>query len=195
MMANNMRWAVSLLCCLGFGVYGAAAAELTLGRTVYLMPMGRGLDQFIANRLTRMHVLQVVTDPAKADIILTDQVGQTLEDKMNDLYPPPPDPQAIKAAKEKEAAKEAAAQERAQTTGALPARPSLLDDTVNKVDKAGSMGVSNRGRGTIFLVDVKSRQVLWSAFERPKNSNPHELDHTAERVVKLLKQDLSPKTK
>jgi hypothetical protein len=37
--------------------------------------------------------------------------------------------------------------------------------------------------------------VLWSAFERPKNSNPHELDHTAERVVKLLKQDLSPKTK
>ncbi len=57
------------------------------------------------------------------------------------------------------------------------------------------MGVSNRGRGTIFLVDVKSRQVLWSAFERPKNSNPHELDHTAERVVKLLKQDLSPKTK
>ena len=39
------------------------------------MPMGRGLDQFIANRLTRMHVLQVVTDPAKADTIITDQRG------------------------------------------------------------------------------------------------------------------------
>ena len=57
------------------------------------------------------------------------------------------------------------------------------------------MGVGGRGRGTIFLVDVKSRQVLWSAFEKPKNSSPHELDHTAERVVKQLKQDLTPKTK
>ena len=70
-----------------------------------------------------------------------------------------------------------------------------MDETVNKADKAGSMGVSGRGRGTLFLVDVKSRQVLWSAFEKPKNSSPRELDHTAERVVKLLKEDLSPKTK
>jgi hypothetical protein len=195
MMANNMKWAVSLLCCLGCCLSGAAAAELTGGRTVYLMPMGRGLDQFIANRLTRMHVLQVVTDPAKADIVLTDQVGATLEDKLKDLYPPPPDPEAVEAAKKKEAAKEAAAKEKAEVPGALPSRPSLMDETVNKADKAGSMGVSGRGRGTIFLVDVKSRQVLWSAFEKPKNSSPQELDRTAVRVVKLLKEDLSPKTK
>jgi len=194
-MANNMKWAVSLLCCLGCCLSGAAAAELTGGRTVYLMPMGRGLDQFIANRLTRMHVLQVVTDPAKADIVLTDQVGATLEDKLKDLYPPPPDPEAVEAAKKKEAAKEAAAKEKAEVPGALPSRPSLMDETVNKADKAGSMGVSGRGRGTIFLVDVKSRQVLWSAFEKPKNSSPQELDRTAVRVVKLLKEDLSPKTK
>ena len=195
MMANNMKWAVSLLCCLGCCLSGAAAAELTGGRTVYLMPMGRGLDQFIANRLTRMHVLQVVTDPAKADIVLTDQVGATLEDKLKDLYPPPPDPEAVEAAKKKEAAKEAAAKEKAEVPGALPSRPSLMDETVNKADKAGSMGVSGRGRGTIFLVDVKSRQVLWSAFEKPKNSSPQELDRSAVRVVKLLKEDLSPKTK
>ncbi|MGA2739462.1 MAG: hypothetical protein ABSG65_18725 [Bryobacteraceae bacterium] len=157
--------------------------------------MGRGLDQFIANRLTRMHVLQVVTDPAKADTIFTDQVGASLEDRLKDLYPPPPDPEAVAAAKKKEAAKEAAAKEKAEAAGVPPARPSLLDDTVNKADKAGSMGVSGRGRGTLFLVDVKSRQVLWSAFEKPKNSSPQELDHTAERVVKLLKEDLSPKTK
>jgi hypothetical protein len=37
--------------------------------------------------------------------------------------------------------------------------------------------------------------VLWSAFEKPKNSSPQELDHTAERVVKLLKEDLSAKAK
>jgi hypothetical protein len=175
----------------------AAAAELSAGRTVYLMPMGRGLDQFIANRLTRMHVMQVVTDPAKADTVFTDQVGASLEGRLKDLYPPPPDPAAKEAAAEKAAAKEAAAKAKGDKTAAPASQglQSLLTDTVNKADSAGSMGVSGRGRGTLFLVDVKSRQVLWSAFEKPKNSSPHELDHTAERVVKLLKEDLSPKTK
>ena len=191
-MVSEMKWAVSLLCCLSFCFNGAAAAELAGGRTVYLMPMGRGLDQFIANRLTRMHVLQVVTDPAKADIVFTDQVGAALEDKLKDLYPPPPDPEAKEkeaAAKEKEAAKGKS------DTSAVQARPSILAETVNKADQAGGMGVSGRGRGTLFLVDVKSRQVLWSAFEKPRNSSPHELDHTAERIVKRLKEDLAPKSK
>jgi hypothetical protein len=185
-----MKWAVSLLCCLSL----AAAAELTVGRTVFLMPMGRGLDQFIANRLTRMHVMRVVTDPAKADTIFTDQVGASLEDRLKDLYPPPPSPEAKEAAAEKAAAKDAAAKENAEKPGSqVP--PSLMSDTVNKADKEGSMGVSGRGRGTIFLVDVRSRQILWSAFEKPKNSSPQELDHTAERVVKLLKEDLAAKAK
>ncbi len=181
-----MKWVFSLLLCLHSCLNGAAAAELTGARTVYLMPMGRGLDQFIANRLTRMHVLQVVTDPAKADTIFTDQVGPTLEDKLRDLYPPPASAEAKKAAKET-----------AEQPGALAAqgRPSLLADTVNKADKAGGMGVTGRGRGTVFLVDVRSRQVLWSAFEKPKNFSPRELDHTAERVVKRLKEDLSAKAK
>jgi hypothetical protein len=162
-----MKWAVSLLCCLNL----AAAAELTGARTVYLMPMGHGLDQFIANRLTRMHVLRVVTDPAKADIIFTDEVGAALEDRLNDLYPLPLSPEAQAAAAEKAAAKEAAAKE--------------------KTDKPGAYQAPGPGS----LLDVQSRDVLWSVFEKPKNSNPRELDHTAERVVKQLKEDLSPKTK
>jgi hypothetical protein len=197
MMVNNMKWLVSLLCGLNFFLGGAAAAELAGARTVYLMPMGHGFDQFIANRLIRMHVLQVVTDPAKADTVITDEVGATLEGRLEDLYPPPPDPEAVAAAKAK---KEAAAKERAEKAEKQPGSvnqppPSILGDTVNKADRAGTMGVSGRGRGTIFLVDVKSRQVLWSVFDKPKSSNPHELDRTAERVVKLLKGDLSPKAK
>ena len=187
-IVSEMKWAVSLLCCLSFSLTGAAA-ELTGGRTVYLMPMGRGLDQFIANRLTRMHVLQVVTDPAKADIVFTDQVGASLEDKLKDLYPPPPAPEAKEPAKAKEADKGKS------DTSPAEGRPSLLAETVNKADQAGGMGVSGRGRGTLFLVDVKSRQVLWSAFEKPRNSSPYELDHTAERVVKRLKEDLAAKSK
>jgi hypothetical protein len=141
-----------------------------------------------------MHVLQVVADPAKADIVFTDQVGAALEDKLKELNPPPPDPDAEKKAeKKREAAKEreAAKAKAGDSTPAPP--PSLLGETVNKADKAGTMGAYGRGKGTIFLVDVKSGQVLWSMFEKPKNSSPHELDHTAQRVVKQLKEDITPK--
>jgi hypothetical protein len=192
MMVINMKWAVSLLCCLHL----AAAAELAPGRTVFLMPMGHGLDQFVANRLTRMHVLQVVTDPAKADTIITDQVGRGFEDRLKDLIPPPPAPDAVEAKDAKDAPKEKAAN--ATEKGDTPPKPglaSMLSDTVNKAQAQGSMGASGHGRGTIFLVDVKSHQVLWSAFEAPNGSTPHELDHTAERIVKRLKEDLTPKTK
>jgi hypothetical protein len=190
-----MKWAVTLLCCLNL----ASAAELAAGHTVYLMPMNRGLDQFVANRLTRMHVLQVVTDPAKADTIITDQVGKGFEDRLKDLYPPPPAPEA--KPDPKDADKKEADKEKAERTNEKPdasqslGLSSMLGDTVNKADKTGSMSVYGRARGTIFLVDVHSHQVLWSAFERPKSYSPQELDRTAERIVKLLKEDLTPKTK
>jgi len=192
-MGSEMKLLLSLICCLSM----AAAAELTGGRTVYLMPMSRGLDQFIANRLTRTHVMQVVTDPAKADTIFTDHVGEQLEQKLDDLYPPPPSPEAQQAAAKRAAAREATVKERAKQSGdsAVASALPLMSDTANKADRQGSMGVSGRVRGTLFLVDVKSRQVVWSAFERPKNSTPRELDHTAGRVVKLLKTDLNPKAK
>lgn len=183
MMANNMKWAVVLLGCLNL----ASAAELAAGRTVYLLPMGRGLDQFIANRLTRTHLLQVVTDPAKADIIFTDQVGTSFEERMKDLYPPPPAPKD--EAKEKEKEKGDAKTDAPKSRGLA----TMLGDPVNKTEKQGSMGLYGRGRGTIFLVDVQSRQVVWSAYERPHNNSPHELDHTAERIVKRLKDDITPK--
>jgi hypothetical protein len=191
-----MKWAVSLLCCLNL----AAAAELAVGHTVYLMPMNRGLDQFLANRLTRTHLMQVVTDPTKADTIITDQVGKGFEQRLKDLYPPPPPPPEAKA-DPKDADKKDADKVKAEKTNEKPdasqtlGLSSMLGDTVNKADQTGSMSVYGRSRGTIFLVDVQSHQVLWSAFERPKSYSPQELDRTAERIVKLLKEDLTPKTK
>jgi hypothetical protein len=195
MMVNDMKWALSLLFCLSLCQSQAGAAELTGVRTVYLMPMGHGLDQFIADRLTRMHVLQVVTDPAKADTVITDRVGAALESRLKDLYPPPPAP--------KEAAKEVA-KETAKTDAEVPKAAgdvpppasgplSAFGDTSNKLTEAGSMSTSSHSRGTIFLVDVKSSQVLWSIFETPKNNSPRTLDHTAERIVKQLKLDLAGK--
>jgi hypothetical protein len=183
MMVINMRLAVALLGCLNL----ASAAELTVGRTVFLMPMSHNLDQFIVNSLTQMHVLQVVTDPAKADIVMTEQVGAAFESRLNDLYSPPADPKPAVAAKEPKA--KPATPDEPEAHGLA----SMLGDPANKPDKQGSMGLYGRGRGTIFLVDVQSRQVLWSAFDKPKSSSPYELDRTAHHIVKRLKEDLTPK--
>jgi hypothetical protein len=51
----------------------------------------------------------------------------------------------------------------------------------------------SRGKGNLFIVDRKSRSVLWSIFEPPKDSTPAELSKTAGKVVKRLKLDLSDK--
>ena len=183
-MVTEMKWAVSLLCFLNL----AGAAQLSEGRTVYLLPMSRGLDQFIANRLTRTHLMQVVTDPAKADIIITDRVGEPLENRLNDLYPPPPAAAAPAPPPPKDAKETAEDKPEAHSLG-------ILGDTVNKADKQGSMATGGRSHGTIFLVDVKSRQVLWSVFLPPKNWSPQGLDQAAERIVKRLKEDLEGKVK
>ena len=182
-----MRWAATLLCCLNLGI----AAELAAGRTVFLMPMSRGLDQFVANQLTRAHLLQVVTDPAKADVIITDQVGVGFEDRLHELLPPPPTPETQESAKQKADKAEEKAKERGDVPSSRDGILSMLGDPANKPETGGSM-LASRGRGNIFLVDVKTRQVLWSAFERPRNASPHELDHTAGRIVKRLKEDLNP---
>src|SRR5690348_13831392 len=41
-----------------------------------------------------------------------------------------------------------------------------------------------RGRGTIFLVDLKSRAVVWSGYERHTGSKPEVLDRMAERIAR-----------
>ena len=56
-------------------------AEVFGVKTVYLLPMASGLDQYLALQLTSSGVLQVVTDPKKADAILTDGIGARLEDR------------------------------------------------------------------------------------------------------------------
>ena len=190
-----MKWALSLLCCLNFSLClsHAGAAELNGGRVVYLMPMGHGLDQFLADRLTRLHVLQVVTDPSKADTVITDRVGATLQSRLKDLYPPPPrsgsQGSSQRGCQEAMPEKPKSGDAPPSTSGAL----SAFGDASNKVEQAGNMASSGSGRGTIFLVDVKSSQVIWSIFERPKNNSPRALDQTAERIVKRLKEDLAAK--
>src|SRR4029077_17872250 len=87
-MMGYMKW----LSKMAFGALGAlfaisgAHAEVFGVKTVYVLPMAGGLDQYLALRLYSGGVLQVVTDPQKADAILTDGIGTRFEESLTELY-------------------------------------------------------------------------------------------------------------
>jgi hypothetical protein len=51
-------------------------------------------------------------------------------------------------------------------------------------------GGASRGRGNLFLVDRKTRRVVWSAFEPPRSTLAADLDRAARRVAGRLARDL-----
>jgi hypothetical protein len=164
-----MKWFYALV-AIAASLPAAVNPQLKQVTTVYILSMRSGMDQFLANQLTASGIFQVVTDPQKADAILTDRVGESFESKLKDLYPPPAPPKPDKDAKDD--------------------KKKDKDDSDTPVARvSGAIG----GKGTFFLVDRKSRTVLWSIYERPKDSSPHELSKTAEKVVRRLKDDLADK--
>ena len=74
-----------------------------------------------------------------------------------------------------------------------PAEPKVSPE--KKAEETAAPRVSSLGRskGTVFLVDAGTRTVLWSTYEKPRNSSPQEQDRTARRIVERLKADLKPK--
>jgi hypothetical protein len=50
-----------------------------------------------------------------------------------------------------------------------------------------------RGKGTVFLVDLKSRAVIWSGYEKRIGSKPDVLDRTAVRIVQQIKKQQNGK--
>jgi hypothetical protein len=171
-----------------FAAAAAFAGDLSQTKAVYILPMAGGLDQYIADRLTQSHVLQVVTDPSRADAVFSDRLGPSFEQRMTELYPPPPPPPAP-------AKPEAAKTEAAEPPPAAPAAPAaiapMLGDTVNKLSKP--MSSFGGGRGTVFLISVKSRDVLWSTFEKPKDTRGPQLEKTAAKICDDLKKSISGK--
>ncbi|HLJ44989.1 MAG TPA: hypothetical protein VKU01_03225 [Bryobacteraceae bacterium] len=145
--------------------------QLKQVQTVYILPMGSGMDQFLADQITKQGLLQVVTDPQRADAILTDRIGEAFEDKLQELYPRP------KPVVEKK--KDDSKTDDKNTSNVEPL-PKLTS----------SFG---GGKGTFFLVDRKTRNVVWSDYDRPRDSTPHQLEKTADRVTQKLKRDLQSK--
>ncbi|MBM3761662.1 MAG: hypothetical protein FJW36_15620 [Acidobacteria bacterium] len=143
--------------------FAQANAELSQVQTVYLMPMGSGFDQYLANRLRAVSQIRIVTDAAKADAIFTDKLGTTFESRIEEME---------SAEKEK---------------GAPPVN-AAEKDSVNTGMKLAPRAVSSigRGKGTYFLVDRRSRIVLWSTYSKPKDVQPNTLDRNAKKIAEEL---------
>jgi len=135
----------------------AASPDLSGIKTVYLLPMSSGLDQYLAVRLTAAGVVQVVTDPQKADAVFTDRIGSNLEQTLEQLY-----------------------------------QSKAKDDSKDEGFKA-TMQPLSRGRGSIFLVDRKTRAVIWSMYALPKSSQADELNHLAQKITMQLGKDFKSK--
>ena len=149
-------------------------------KRVYILAMGSGMDQYLANQVTKAGLFEVVTDPKRADAVVTDNVGESFQNKLDDIYAEP------KAAPP-------AAPASSTESDAEPNANSVAKSGLASVDfGSGTARTSSFGRskGNFFVVDRSSRVVLWSIYERPKNTTPRELTKTAGRVVKHLQEDL-----
>jgi hypothetical protein len=127
-----------------------SAAPYNGPKTVYILPMAGGLDQYVAQCLTRDHVMQVVTDPKTAEVVMTDRLGDGFEQRLEQIRP-----------------------------------------NTNSDKKAAETPLhvfhSSREQGTVFLVDPKTRQVVWSDYHKPPRSNSdHDLNRTAEEIARQL---------
>ena len=162
------------------------AADLANVHTVYVMKMAKGLDQFLANRLTSDHVFQIVTDPKLADAVFTDQLGEGFQMQLEEFSPTP------ESAKPAPPPKPASTAKPSKTVEEISP---LLGDTVNKLSNPASSSSFGRNKGTVFLVDAKSRQVVWSVYRPAKGGTPKEMDRTANDIVSRIKKDLNPKGK
>ena len=66
-------------------------------------------------------------------------------------------------------------------------KPKDADDSEDKASRHAVQSVS-RGKGAIFLVDPKTRNVIWSDYEHAKSSSPEEMNHLAERIASHLEK-------
>jgi hypothetical protein len=148
-------------------------SELSQIQTVYLMPMANGFDQYLANRLREVPQIRVVADPSKADAVFTDRLGATFENKLEEW---------------------ADAQKQKQEEANVPPADAAAAPSREGFKFAPKV-VSNlsRGRGTYFLVDRRSRIVLWSIYSKAKNSQPNSLNSNAGHVAEKLAKDFTGK--
>jgi hypothetical protein len=190
---------IMLACAVPGSAQTEASRKLSEVQTIYVLPMSSGMDQYLASRLTRGHILQVVADPAKADAILTDHLGAAFEASLKDLYPelkPVAEKPAPKAEKAADKVAEKGESKPAEKVAGKEADKSATSDSRTgggfelKPVGAENARPSTRAHGTLFLVKRGSWEVLWSAYREPRARQGKELDRTAGELVNQLKASL-----
>lgn len=156
-----MKPLIVLVLAAAGGAATAAGADLSAVRKVFLMPMSGGLEQHLADQLVREGLFTVVVDPKQADAVWTERADRSFHEALSELIPPP---------------KPAADKDKKKTEEAEPEKPMVRR-------------AAPRSRGTIFLVDVASRQILWSTFLPVDNTSAKALHRAAQDIVKQFKQD------
>jgi hypothetical protein len=63
-------------------------------------------------------------------------------------------------------------------------------EPANKLDNPADNSNMGRSKGMVFLVGTKSRQVLWSIYDLPKDASSKELDRIASAIVSRLRKDM-----
>jgi len=146
-----MKWLWMALACAA----SMLAADLTEYKTVYMLPMSSGLDQFLAIKLTAGSVMQVVTDPQKAELIFTDRIGASFEEQLDNLYK---------------------AKAKSESNDAWSSSKPIASPITHN-------------RGTIFLVDRKTRDVVWTTYIKPNGSAAADMNHLAAEISNKLAKD------
>lgn len=152
--------------------------DLLAVKTVYILPMRSGFDQYLANELARSGSVRVVTDPIRADAVLTDHLGESFQERMDDLFPTPPKPHAKPEPKSADSKTES------------------KDDSAASADEppvaTRPISSGSNGRGNVFLVGRQDRTVLWSDFRSPRSRRPEDMKRAADSVASDLKRALQP---
>jgi type IV secretory pathway VirB10-like protein len=157
-----------------------------------------------------MGKMQVVADPLSADTILTDKIGEPFEKRLDLLYGPPhkmveappaadteekaadDDDMPKKSTDAADAAKDKSAKDKADAAAAKDKEKAAKDKADSQREQLMRVTSFGRGKGTFFLVDRRTRSVIWSDYEKPKSTSADELNKIAEKVVNQLKHDLKP---
>jgi hypothetical protein len=148
----------------------SAAADLSGSQPVYFWPMTSALDQYIAEQVSTEAVFSVTVDPKQARAVMTESIDGKFLEGMDELFPlEDPRPKAAKSDQDKE-----------------------NQDSIEGAFSFSRPANSPRGRanGTIFLVDVKTRRVLWSTFLGEIDTQPKKLHTQARDIIERLKKTM-----
>lgn len=125
--------------------------------------MTSAFDQYLANEIAARGALIVVSDPARATYVLTERIDDRFQSALDEFYPP----ETVDGEEEEDA----------EATSGIETGIDL---------KRRANRPRGEPRGTLFLVDIASRQVRWSGYVGDFHRTPNRMRKKAKGVADEL---------